>query len=105
LAPGEGNEYIILKLTFENTTGEQVIVGSFADKVSVMDSAGNKFRDTGMANVEGSNLVVDAAYLAPGGRHTGELAIEVPTDATGLVLEYQLITASGQRALKFQLDR
>jgi hypothetical protein len=105
LEPAQGNEYIVIRLSFENTGSEQVIVGSFADNVDVVDSAGHRYRDTGMANVEGTNLAVEAAYLEPGDKATGEIAFEVPTAANGLVVEYRLITVQGAEPLRLRLDR
>jgi hypothetical protein len=105
LEPAEGNDYIVIRLSFENTGSEQAIVGSFADNVDVVDSVGQRYRDTGMANVEGTNLAVEAAYLEPGDKATGEIAFEVPTDANGLVAEYRLITIEGSDPLRFRLDR
>jgi hypothetical protein len=105
LEPAQGNEYIVIRLSFENRGSEQVIVGSFADNVDVVDSAGQRYRDTAMANVEGTNLAVEAAYLEPDDKATGEIAFEVPTAANGLVVEYRLITVEGREPLRLRLDR
>jgi hypothetical protein len=114
IAPMSGYEYIVLKLTYENDNSYPVSVGSFWDDVTVRDAAGKTYKDTGMAALTskefGNNLAVDSATLNPKGKHTGELGLEVPKDATGLVVDYQLTTADPTGALRrgilhFKLDR
>jgi hypothetical protein len=105
VAPMEGYEYIVLNLTFENTTGVPVMVGSFMDEVTVKDDAGEKYRDSGMADLEATNLATDGGMVQPNETLTGELALEVPADAMGLIVEYELTTADGNGQLTFKLDR
>ncbi|HEX8230790.1 MAG TPA: DUF4352 domain-containing protein [Chloroflexia bacterium] len=85
LSPSAGNEYLIINLTAANTTDEEQIVSSLLN-FSVKDDGGNgtDFDQSFTAGVETS---LDGNVPA-GEELTGEIAYEIPEDATDLVLHF-----------------
>jgi len=94
----EGKEYVIVKLTFENTTSEVKIVISGA-QFAVRDDAGTEY------NVD---LFADTKSTPDGdiqakGKLEGESVFQVPKNARGLVFEYTPLLSEGK--LQFKLDK
>lgn len=96
--PDAGNEYLIVNLTFENTTTDTKTVSSLLS-FSVKDDTGRNYTITFGPQVQGS---ADGT-VEPGGKLRGEAVFEVPKDATGLVFTYTpfLIGSS----VSFKLDK
>lgn len=86
LDPDAGNEYLIVNLTASNTTNEEQIVSSLLN-FSVQDAAGESYNQSFTAGVETS---LDGNIPA-GEEMTGEIAYEIPEDATDLVLIFDPI--------------
>lgn len=84
--PDAGHEYIVLDLTYENTTDREVAVSSLLS-ASVKDSTGQKYT----LALGGADKSSPDGSIAPGDRARGEIAFEVPVDATGLVFTYDPI--------------
>ncbi|MDQ3706676.1 MAG: DUF4352 domain-containing protein [Chloroflexota bacterium] len=88
LSPDAGNEYLIINMTAVNTTDEEKVVSSLLN-FSVKDDGGNgtDFNQSFTAGVETS---FDGTIPA-GDELTGEIAYEIPEDATDLVLHFDPI--------------
>ncbi|HET9495630.1 MAG TPA: DUF4352 domain-containing protein [Chloroflexia bacterium] len=84
--PDAGHEYIVLDLTYENTTDREVAVSSLLS-ASVKDSTGQKYT----LALGGADKSSPDGSIAPGDRARGEIAFEVPVDATGLVFTFDPI--------------
>jgi hypothetical protein len=84
--PDAGHEYIVLDLTYENTTDREVAVSSLLS-ASVKDSTGQKYT----LALGGTDKSAPDGSIAPGDRARGEIAFEVPVDAAGLVVTYDPI--------------
>lgn len=98
LPPDEGNEYIIVDLTFENSTDEEQTVSSLLS-YSIRDDTGQKY---GVAFTAETETTADGS-IPPGDKLQGESAFEVPLDANGLIFVYDPIFDG--EALQFKLDR
>ncbi|HEX8600379.1 MAG TPA: DUF4352 domain-containing protein [Chloroflexia bacterium] len=99
LSPDAGNEYLIINITAANTTDEEKIVSSLLN-FSVKDDGGNgtDFDQSFTAGVETS---LDGNVPA-GEELTGEIAYEIPEDATDLVLHFDPIL--GDEELRWALE-
>lgn len=93
-----GSEYVILNMTFENTTSAAKAVSSLLE-YSLHDDANHKYTISFTADTK-NNL--DGA-VPTGKAISGETAFEVPTSATGLTFVYTPFT--GSNSLEFKLDR
>jgi hypothetical protein len=98
-------EYAILTLTFENKTNDQITVGGPLDEVLVWDADGVVYSRTDKAQVNPPNLAVEEVNIAPGAKQTGELAIELPKNAKGLQVQYQIRTPLGKGTVQIVLDK
>jgi hypothetical protein len=98
-------EYLIVTLTFENKNQEQITVGGPLDEVLVWEADGVVYSRTDRATVNPPNLAVDEVTIEPGAKETGELAIELPKNATGLQVQYQIRTPLGKGTVQMVLDK
>jgi hypothetical protein len=94
----EGNEYVIVSLTFENTGKEEAVVSSLLS-YSLEDSSGGKY------NISITDAIKDSAdgTIPAGGTLKGESAFEVPKGATGLVFVYTPLLGGSE--VRIKLDR
>lgn len=97
LAPGSGNEYVIVNLTVENTSSDDTVVSSLLN-FSVRSPDGTSYNQSFTAGVE-TSLDGD---VPGGGELTGEIAYEVPQGTPDLVLEFDPIL--GGNELSWSLD-
>jgi hypothetical protein len=95
--PKAGHEYVVLDLTYENTTAKETAVSSLIS-ASVKDSSGQKYT---MA-LGGTDKSAPDGSIAPGDRSRGEVSFEVPTGASGLVFTFDPIF--GGDPIRFSLD-
>ncbi|EHK2355252.1 DUF4352 domain-containing protein [Clostridium perfringens] len=90
--PKDGNEFIKVDITIENTSKEEQNVSSMI-MFKVVDKDGRSYNQ---AIVEDQNGQLDGK-VAPGRKMTGEYVVEVPKGATGLQLEFDSsLLTSGQ---------
>src|SRR5688500_10064699 len=94
----EGKEYVIVKLTFENTTAEEKIVSSLL-QFAVRDAAGTEYNIDLFSDVQST----PDGDIAAGGKLEGESGFQIPTTATGLVFEYTPLLSDSK--LQFKLDK
>lgn len=99
LSPDAGNEYLIINLTAVNTTDAEQIVSSLLN-FSVKDDGGNG-TDMNQSFTAGVETSFDGNVPA-GEELTGEIAYEIPEDATDLVLHFDPIL--GDEELRWALD-
>ena len=97
LAPGAGNEYLIVDLTVENVGTNDSVVSSLLN-FSVKDADGTSYNQSFTAGVE-TSLDGD---VAANQQLTGQIAYEVPQGSTGLVLYFDPIL--GGNELQWALD-
>jgi hypothetical protein len=97
LKPDDGNEYLLLSVTIENTGDKEEHISTFF--ANIKDSEGNEHDAT-----YGPHVVdpLDGA-VAPGATIEGMMGFEVPEDATGLVFVYD--PPLDDNTLELQLDR
>ncbi|NGT03890.1 DUF4352 domain-containing protein [Clostridium perfringens] len=81
--PKDGNEFIKVDITIENTSKEEQNVSSMI-MFKVVDKDGRSYNQ---AIVEDQNGQLDGK-VAPGRKMTGEYVVEVPKGDTGLQLEF-----------------
>ena len=81
--PKDGNEFIKVDITIENTSKEEQNISSMI-MFKVVDKDGRSYNQ---AIVEDQNGQLDGK-VAPGRKMTGEYVVEVPKGATGLQLEF-----------------
>lgn len=90
--PKDGNEFIKVDITIENTSKEEQNVSSMI-MFKVVDKDGRSYNQ---AIVEDQNGQLDGK-VGPGRKLTGEYVVEVPKGATGLQLEFDSsLLTSGQ---------
>ncbi|MEO6457337.1 MAG: DUF4352 domain-containing protein [Chloroflexia bacterium] len=94
----EGKEYVIVKLTFENTTAEEKVVSSLL-QFAVRDAAGTEYNVDLFADVK----TTPDGDIAAKGKLEGESGFEVPKAAKGLVFEYTPLLSDSK--LQFKLDK
>ena len=94
----DGKEYVILKLTFENTTAEQKVVSSLL-QFSVKDDAGTEYNVDLFADVQSTP---DGEIQAKG-KLEGESGFQIPKTAKGLVFEFTPLLSDSK--LQFKLDK
>jgi len=99
IKPSDGNVYYIIDMTIENK-GEKAYNSSTLMQMSLVDSDGYKYDITIGPKLKGS---LDGE-IGAGRKLRGEVAFEIPKDATGLefVYDYKLLS-NGQIIVK--LDR
>jgi hypothetical protein len=95
--PKAGNLYVVLDLTFENTTDNEAAVSSLLS-ASLKDSTGQKYT----LALGGTDKSAPDGSIATGDRSRGEIAFEVPTTATGLVYTFDPIL--GGDPIRFRVD-
>lgn len=95
--PKVGHEYLVLDLTYENTTAKEAAVSSLIS-ASVKDSTGQKYTFA----LGGTDKSSPDGSIAPGDLLRGEIPFEVPTDATGLVFTFDPIL--GGDPVRFSVD-
>jgi hypothetical protein len=95
--PKAGNVYVVLDLTFENTTDNEAAVSSLLS-ASLKDSTGQKYT----LALGGTDKSAPDGSIAPGDRSRGEIAFEVPATATGLVYTFDPIL--GGDPVRFKVD-
>lgn len=93
-----GMEYIVLNVTLENTAAEPKPISSLLS-FYVKDDTGQKYTPGVGANIKSG---VDGT-VAAGDKNRGELGVEVPLEARGLVFIYEPFM--GRSVLRFKLDR
>jgi hypothetical protein len=98
LKPKAGNEYLIVDLTFENTTSEKTTVSSLLS-YSIKDSTGQEYSITFGPDIKKSA----DGDIAAGDKLRGESAFEVPKSATGLVFIYKPFMSGDE--VRFKLDK
>lgn len=96
--PKEGYEYVIVNLTFENIDNKEHSVSSLLS-AKVVDDTGQRY--TIAIGVDTADI--PDGTIAAGDKSRGELAFEVPTDATGLVYIYDPLF--GGEPVRFKLDK
>lgn len=97
--PKPGNEYVIVNLTFENTTSEQKVVSSLLN-FTLTDSKGQKYD----IDIFGPEMKASAdGNVEPKGKLSGESAFEVPKSATGL--NFVFTPLLGGNEVSFKLDK
>ena len=90
--PKDGNEFIKVDITIENTSKEEQNISSML-MFKVVDKDG---RSCNQAIVDNQKGQLDGK-VAPGRKMTGEYVVEVPKGATGLQLEFDSsLLTSGQ---------
>lgn len=85
LTPGEGNEYVLVRVEFQNKSDEKV--SWYSNEWKIEDSNGAIEGTATMVNDEDDRL--DYGELAPNGKKAGTLVYEVPKGDTNLRLHYQ----------------
>lgn len=98
VAPKSDAEYLIVNVTFENTSNDKKTVSSLAN-FSVKDDTGQQYHTAFGANTKSS---ADGS-VAVGDKLRGETAFEVPKSATNLTFIYDPVF--GGDPLRFKLDR
>jgi len=85
--PSEGNEWINLNMTIENTGSKQEYVTTLG-QMYIVDKDGNQYQiavtNKAMENINNS---LDGTVVAKS-KKTGWVGFEVPTTATGLTFRY-----------------
>ena len=94
----EGKEYVILKLTFENTTAEEKVVSSWLQFV-VKDDAGTEYKTDLLSDVKST----PDGTVPASGKLEGESGFQIPTSAKGLVFEFTPLLSDSK--LQFKLDK
>ncbi|MBO3312873.1 DUF4352 domain-containing protein [Clostridium perfringens] len=92
--PKDGNEFIKVDITIENTSKEEQNVSSMI-MFKVVDKDGRSYNQ---AIVEDQNGQLDGK-VAPGRKMTGEYVVEVPKGATGLQLEFDSSLLTGGQVI------
>jgi hypothetical protein len=96
--PKEGMEYLILDLSFENTTDSEQTVSSLLS-FNVKDGTGQEYSITFGPDIKES----PDGTIAPHDTLRGESAFEVPKGATGLVFTYEPFLTG--EPISFKLDK
>lgn len=92
--PKDGNEFIKVDITIENTSKEEQNVSSMI-MFKVVDKDGRSYNQ---AIVEDQNGQLDGK-VGPGRKLTGEYVVEVPKGATGLQLEFDSSLLTGGQVI------
>lgn len=93
-----GTVYLVLDLTFENTSDKETTVSSLISG-SVRDDTGQKYNLSFTAKTKAA----PDGTIPAGGKSKGEVAYEVPESATGLT--YTFDPVFGGDAVQFKLDK
>lgn len=99
IPPTEGNEYLILNLTFENTSAESKPVSSLL-QFELKDSNGHKY-DIALFGPDVKDLI--DGDVPANNKKTGDTAFEVPKSAAGLTFTYSPILGGDE--VTFKLDK
>jgi hypothetical protein len=86
--PAEGNEWVELNMTIENTGNTQEFITTLG-QMFILDSENNQYQVavTSKALENPGVMSLDGAIVA-GAKKTGWVGFEVPVEATGLKLQY-----------------
>jgi hypothetical protein len=84
--PDTGNKFIVVDLTIQNNSSDSAAISSLL-QMSLKDSTGQKYEVDLMAQVASGGTSPDGE-LAPGEKVRGQVAFQVPEDATGLVFVF-----------------
>lgn len=87
LAPAQGNEWVNLNLTLENTGSDQEFITTLG-QMFIIDNKGNQYQVTPTnKSIEEPGIGLDGAIVAQA-KKTGWVGFEVPKTAAGLNFQY-----------------
>lgn len=95
--PDEGNIFLVADVTIESVDQDAAAYNPLYFKVK--DADGFEYNVT----LTAPDPSLKSGELSPGDKARGNIAFEVPADATGLVLAYKAINFSGDDAIEFEL--
>ena len=101
LSADAGHEYMVLNLTFDNSTSEETVISSVL-LLKMTDDTGKKYDITVTANLKPQLESVNDAKAPAGGSLTGEVAYEIPTTVKKLTFVYTPLLQEGSVTINLE---